>query len=360
MYQRNKYRHAWQPYVVAMALTSTAAALRLWPLHALGLRLAWLTFYPAVMGAALYGGFSAGLLGAFLSCLTILYLWPVFVDQPFIRDSTDWLGMAVFFATCTMISSVAEAMLRARAREKHANEQQEAANIKLQEANKELEAFAYSVSHDLRAPLRHIDGFADLLYKHATAALDEKGKRYLKTISDSTKVMGVLIDELLGFSRMGRVEMRRAKTNLKQLVQQEIASLSQDIQGRTIDWKVNPLPEVEADPSMLKLVLQNLISNAVKYTRTRERGEIEIGCSANDNQHIFYVRDNGVGFNMNYADKLFGVFQRLHGSEEFEGTGIGLANVRRIIQRHGGRTWAEGKVNEGATFFFTLERSKDL
>jgi len=224
----------------------------------------------------------------------------------------------------------------------------------LEVVNKELEAFSYSVSHDLRAPLRHIDGFADLLRKHTAGKLDEKGQRFLTTISDSAKQMGVLIDELLVFSRMGRTEMRAAKIDLGRLVKESIDALSEDTLGRDVRWNIGALPHVEADEAMLRLVFQNLLGNAVKYTRNCKKTEIEIGCTAKANEHEFFVRDNGAGFDMQYADKLFGVFQRLHRSDEFEGTGIGLANVRRIIQRHGGRTWAEGKINEGAVFYFSL------
>ncbi|TAK57825.1 MAG: HAMP domain-containing protein [Bacteroidetes bacterium] len=228
----------------------------------------------------------------------------------------------------------------------------------LETANKELEAFSYSVSHDLRAPLRHIDGFSELLLKHTAELIDEKGKRYLNIISTSAKEMGALIDELLVFSRMGRVEMRASKVNLNIIVNDTIASLNHEIQERIIHWNVEQLPIVEADPSMIRLVYQNLIANAIKFTRNEQRAEITIGCSPNQDEHILYVKDNGVGFDMQYSDKLFGVFQRLHRADEFEGTGIGLANVRRIINRHNGRTWAKGEPKNGATIYFSLPKEK--
>ena len=231
----------------------------------------------------------------------------------------------------------------------------------LEAANKELEAFSYSVSHDLRAPLRHIDGFAEMLQKHAVAALDEKGRRYLETISEAAKRMGRLIDDLLDFSRTGRAEMRKARVSMEGLVKEVLNDLRSDLQGRKITWKNGHLPEAHGDPAMLRQVLVNLIGNAVKYTLRCEDASIEIGCASSPQEEtVFFIRDNGAGFDMRYAHKLFGIFQRLHGTTEFEGTGIGLANVRRIILRHGGRVWAEGAVGQGATFYFALPKHGGL
>jgi light-regulated signal transduction histidine kinase (bacteriophytochrome) len=234
------------------------------------------------------------------------------------------------------------------------------ANKQLREANQELEAFSYSVSHDLRAPLRHIDGFVDRLGKAPALAGDEKSRRYLQIISTSARHMGNLIDDLLVFSQMGRAEMREVKVNLELMVNDVIAALSEETKNRNIAFKNHSLPEVHGDPAMLRQVFVNLIGNALKYSCTRERAEIEISSSETPEEFILSVRDNGVGFDMEYAHKLFGVFQRLHRSDEFEGTGIGLANVRRIIHRHGGRTWAEGKLDEGATFYFSLPKKREI
>jgi PAS domain S-box-containing protein len=226
--------------------------------------------------------------------------------------------------------------------------------VQLEAANKELEAFSYSVSHDLRAPLRHIVGYVDILQSEAGDKLDDDARSHLQTISDAAHQMGNLIDALLDFSRMGRTEMRRQRVSLAQLVEDAQRALRPETQDRQIEWKIGPLPEIEGDPVMLQQVVVNLVSNALKYTRPRKKAQIEIGSMHSDNKTIFFIRDNGVGFDMSYADKLFGVFQRLHPAREFEGTGIGLANVRRIVHRHGGRVWAESAVDRGATFYFSI------
>ncbi|MFH0801699.1 MAG: PAS domain S-box protein [bacterium] len=229
----------------------------------------------------------------------------------------------------------------------------------LEAANKELEAFSYSVSHDLRAPLRHASGYADLLVKRCKSELSENGLHYLNSIADSVHQMGILIDDLLQFSKTGRAEMRLTRTDMNEMVKEVFEFLRNDNPNRTINWTIRELPTVFCDKSMLKLVWMNLLSNAVKFTRTRESAMIEIGVREENNEFVFFVRDNGVGFNMKYAHNLFGVFQRLHSVEEFEGTGIGLANIRRIILRHEGRTWAEAEPEKGATFYFTLPKRNE-
>jgi signal transduction histidine kinase len=225
----------------------------------------------------------------------------------------------------------------------------------LEAANSELEAFAYSVSHDLRAPLRHIDGFVELLRKRTTESADEQTRHYMDTISKETRRMGQLIDDLLSFSRMGRAEMSRGPVELGPLVNEVVAELAPEGAGRDLRWRIGPMPAVSGDRALLRVVFSNLIGNAMKFTRSRSSAEIEVGCRGEiSGETVLFVRDNGVGFDPTYTAKLFGVFQRLHRPEEFEGIGIGLATVRRIVARHGGRTWAEGEVGQGATFSFSL------
>jgi light-regulated signal transduction histidine kinase (bacteriophytochrome) len=226
-------------------------------------------------------------------------------------------------------------------------------------ANKELEAFSYSVSHDLRAPLRHIVGFADLLLEtgeNGAAGDGAKQHRFLKNIKDSARLAGKLVDDLLSFSQMGRAALHPSGVDMGRLVRGCIEKLGGDIGERRIDWQLGVLPEVRADPTFLQLALYNLLANAVKFTAQRDDAVIRIDGSATDDEVQFHIADNGVGFSMEYAHKLFGVFQRLHRMEDFQGTGIGLANVRRIIERHGGRVWTEGAVGQGATFSFSLPK----
>jgi len=223
-------------------------------------------------------------------------------------------------------------------------------------ANKELESFSYSVSHDLRAPLRHIVGFTDLLIEFEGANLNERANRYLRNIADSARFAGKLVDDLLSFSQMGRSALHAAATDMSQVVQAAIRRVKQDTQGRTIEWKVGTLPVVRCDATFIELAVYNLVANAVKYSRNRPVAVISIQSEQTPDEFIFHVADNGVGFSMDYAHKLFAVFQRLHRMEEFEGTGIGLANVRRIVERHGGRAWAEGVPDGGAVFSFSIPK----
>jgi len=229
----------------------------------------------------------------------------------------------------------------------------------LQAANKELESVAYTVSHDLRAPLRHIDGFLDLLKARATPNLDDKSLHYMDTITEAARRMAAMVDDLLSFLRMGRRKMTTEQVDLGVLLQEVIPEFEAVTTGRDIDWRIGELPVVTGDRAMLRMVLVNLISNALKFTQKRAKAEIEIGSLPDQQAQIcVFVRDNGVGFDMQYVHKLFGVFQRLHGNDEFEGTGIGLANLRRIISRHGGKTWAQGKLDGGATFYFSLPQTR--
>ena len=238
------------------------------------------------------------------------------------------------------------------------NEELAKRSDELQAINKELEAFAYSVSHDLRAPIRHISGFTELLQKNVATVVNDRGQRHMSMILESAKRMGNLIDDLLAFSRIGRAETHKTMVSLQQLVQEAQSELVQETEGRNINWKVGKLPACYGDRSMLRLVLVNLISNAVKFTRTRPQAEIEIGSTNHKpDQIVMFIKDNGVGFDMKYVNKLFGVFQRLHAPEAFEGTGIGLATVQRIVHRHGGRAWAEAALDKGATFYFSLSKS---
>jgi PAS domain S-box-containing protein len=226
----------------------------------------------------------------------------------------------------------------------------------LKAANAELEAFTYSVSHDLRAPIRQIDGFSRILGTHLGSLGDEKTQHYLRRIQEGSRHMGRLVDDLLNLSRVGRADIHPRVVSVSAVVREAVHDLQADAPERDIEWRIGSLPIVEYDPGLMKLVFTNLLANAVKYTRSRERAVIEVGHESQADRTVMFVRDNGVGFDMKYADKLFGVFQRLHRSDEFEGTGVGLATVHRIVRKHGGHVWAEAQPDRGATFYFTVAR----
>ncbi len=292
------------------------------------------------------------------------YGWGVIAQQPtltaFVARDSNLRLILIAYGSISLLSAVlAYLIVRAFTARKLAEEQTRKLNAKLESANKELEAFSYSVSHDLRAPLRHIAGYSELLKKNALSSLDDKSVHYLNAIIESAGHMGNLVDDLLGFSRIARTEVQKTTISLDELVEETLRELRMDMKGRTIAWKIDPLPRVAGDPPMLRLVFTNLISNALKFTRTRPEAKIEIGSRNDGNDEVVvFIRDNGVGFETQYVDKLFNVFQRLHSSKDFEGTGIGLATVRRVIERHGGRVWAEGSVDNGATFYISLPRSQ--
>jgi signal transduction histidine kinase len=224
----------------------------------------------------------------------------------------------------------------------------------LNAANEELEAFSYSVSHDLRAPLRHMSAFSQLLEEECSSGLNEEAKHYIERIQESAKRMGQLVDDLLKMAQVSRRSLNSASTDLNVLLKDVLAELQPEFEKRTIRWNIGELPWVNCDAGLMKQVFANLLSNAVKYSRRRETAIIEVGEKEIEGQRTIFVRDNGAGFDQRYADKLFGVFQRLHRAEDFEGTGVGLATVQRIIKRHGGRIWAASEVEKGSTFFFTL------
>jgi PAS domain S-box-containing protein len=262
----------------------------------------------------------------------------------------------------TALLTVSDMTVRRRSEEQvlELNRQLSGKVEQVTEVNRELEAFSYSVSHDLRAPLRHIAGFADKLRSQLVDQGDDKLQHYCGVIAESARRMSTLIEDLLSYSRLGRHALRLQAVDMQSLVDEVRSTLMSSVEDRRITWRIAPLPVAIADASMLRLVWQNLIDNAIKYTAAREEAMVEIGVDETVNERVFWIRDNGAGFDMKYVDKLFGVFQRLHKASVFSGTGIGLASVRRIIARHDGRTWAEGSPDNGATFYFSLPRHEAI
>jgi len=252
------------------------------------------------------------------------------------------------------VLSRALAVRRLRIRNAELEQRVRERTAELEAANRDLESFCASVSHDLRAPLRHIDGFSNLLVENYASQMPEEAQRLLRFVSTSTRRLGQLIDDLLHFSRLGRQQLSKRPVNISALVQEVLDELGREPDGRSIDIRVGELPDTVGDHSLLKQVFVNLFSNAFKFTRQKEKPIMEVGWRQQGGEAVYFVRDNGAGFDMEHARKLFGVFQRLHTNEEFEGTGVGLSIVQRIIHRHGGRIWAEAGVDKGAEFFFTL------
>jgi signal transduction histidine kinase len=269
------------------------------------------------------------------------------------------LAILILLVAASMIDRESGRRNRAEQKLKHSNEQLGRRSAELSDAHIELESFAYSVAHDLRAPLRHIAGYSDLLVQGYAPQLDAEALRCLGEIEAGACKMGHLVDDLLHLSKVGQRKLNIKNTSLGLLLAQVIKDLEPECSGRKIIWRVEELFSVECDPGLMKQVFVNLLSNAVKYTRTQEHAVIEVGQARQNDEQVVFVRDNGVGFDMQYAGKLFGVFQRLHKARDFEGTGVGLAIVQRIIRKHGGRIWVEAELNRGATFFFTLGSSKN-
>ena len=267
----------------------------------------------------------------------------------------DYLGLVSLLLIIIMVALLTERIEKVRTL-RNLNNELKTETIKLEDANNELEAFAYSVSHDLRVPLRAIDGFSRIVIEDYEDKLDEEGIRLLNIIRENTKKMGQLIDDILLLSRAGRQEMTISELDITSLAKNIYNEFNHDTEGRNIDFTVDNLPSTKGDRALLTQVLTNLIGNAIKFTREKENAHIEVGFKEDKDNNIYYVKDNGAGFDMKYYDKLFGLFQRLHSQEDFEGTGVGLSIVQRIISRHGGRVWGEGEVGKGATIYFSIPK----
>ncbi|HEX4646345.1 MAG TPA: ATP-binding protein [Verrucomicrobiae bacterium] len=376
-------------YAFAVAATIVAFLIRLSLDSILKDRVPNAAIVIATVLVAWYGGFIPSCLAAFLGFLLCNWFFVPPRHSLLLSDvdTTNHVigNISFFFVECAIIlfgwsMHLARARANANAREaiehlkrlqqeimerQRAEEQVRRLNAELEKrveqrtaelvaANEELESFTYSVSHDLRAPLRHIDGFAQLLQEDFGPSLPPEGREFTAKIRSGTRNMGQLVDDLLNLSRIGKHEIHREQAALNPEVEAAMAEVVSEAAGRRIEWKTGTLPAADCDPGLVKQIFINLLSNAIKYTRPRAEARIEVGHVDANGETAFFVRDNGVGFNMKYVGKLFGVFQRLHRAEEFEGTGVGLATVARIVRRHGGRIWVEAEEGKGAAFFFTL------
>ena len=310
-------------------------------------------FQLVVVGVALsswYGGLYPGLFSAVFAAMVIAFAVLTPQYSLVVTKWEDLLQLIVFVFVSIIISSLSEA--------RHRTERLlQTRTTELEEANQELEAFSYSVSHDLRWPLRAIDGYSKILIDEYESRLDPKAQRYLHLMRSSTQQMDRLVEDLLAFSKLARQPLRKEPVDPAELVRAALEDLASQTEGRSVDITIGALPSTPADPALLKQVFLNLLHNALKFTRTRPRAVIHVGYQKQTIGGIgaYYVQDNGIGFDMKYVDKAFGVFQRLHRPEDYEGTGVGLAIVHRIVSRHGGRVWAQAEVDKGATFYFTLE-----
>ena len=382
-------RTPFQRYAFALAVTAIAFLIRLGLDSRVGDKFPFATFIIGTTFVAWYGGFGPSLVTFLLGFL--LANW--FFIQP--RHSfeftglqnigtnitSSFVGLTIIFFGRYMHLARQRADANARRAIRHQKELErevverkraeevvrelnaelekrvEQRTAELVATNQELESFTYSVSHDLRAPLRHVDGYAQILREEFGPQLPEEAQKLIGKIRQGSENMGQLVDDLLNLSRIGKTELSRRPVPLRPLVEEVVNDFKQELPNRKIEWQIEELPPMECDPGLVRQVFANLLANAVKYTRPREQARIEVGQAKTNGETAIYVRDNGVGFNMKYVAKLFGVFQRLHRAEEFEGTGVGLATVARIVRKHGGRVWAEGELNHGATFFFTLAGS---
>jgi signal transduction histidine kinase len=373
-----------QRYGFALVAVAIAFGVRLGFDSVVGSKHVFITFILATIFVTWYGGLGPSIMTALSGfALGAWFFLPPrhtfqvanFVDVAlpplFVQASVLFFGWAMHEARRRANASAQQAIShqkrleqevveRARAEEEvrvlnlELEKRVEARTAELVAANQELESFTYSVSHDLRAPLRHVDGFAQFLEEEYGKQLPAEAGSLVQKIRRGSQNMGRLVDDLLNLSRVGKRELARQRTELTPLVEGVVAEIKLDNANRRIEWRTETLPAVECDPGLVKLLFMNLLANSAKYTRPREQARIEVGQKTVEGVTAFYVRDNGVGFNMKYAGKLFGVFQRLHRTEEFEGTGVGLATVARIVGKHGGNIWAEAELDKGATFYFTL------